>query len=270
MKHKPIYCVFSFGGGVQSSALYLMLMHEPARLFKAMGELPQKVYFADTGAETDATYAALRHMQGFKAHWFEIEVVDNGSILAAAFAKGDLKISYPAFIKNGVTGKIGMGKRFCTDLYKITAVQAATRKAFKLQKIHLKEHTVSMWLGISTDEIDRVRESPEKWIQNSYPLIELGMSRDDCIDYCRQYGWEPTKSRCYICPFQSDDNWHDLKTNSPEEFELACQMDEKIRDICHVEGSKTYLHRSAIPLRDVQFKRGQHWEIDECSGHCGT
>jgi len=268
--YKSPYCVFSFGGGVQSSALYLMLIHEPAKLLKAMGELPQKVFFADTGAETEATYKALEHMQAFKAHWFEIETVTNGNILTSTFADGNLKIGYPAYIKNGVTGKIGMGKRFCTRNYKIEAVQKATRETFKIKKIHLRPNTVSMWLGISTDEIDRVAESPDKWIKNSYPLIELGMSREDCIKYCIQHNWTPAKSRCYICPYQSDDNWLDMKVNNPGEFEKACLIDEQIRHITHIDNSTIYLHRSATPLRKVQFKGGQHWDIDECSGHCGT
>ena len=54
MLGKLPYCAFSFGGGVQSSAIYLMLIHEPWKLLEIMGELPDRVYFADTGAETQS------------------------------------------------------------------------------------------------------------------------------------------------------------------------------------------------------------------------
>lgn len=72
MLGESLYCAFSFGGGVQSSAIYLMLIYEPKRLFRAMGELPDKVYFADTGAETQTTYDCLEHMKNLKSQLFKI------------------------------------------------------------------------------------------------------------------------------------------------------------------------------------------------------
>ena len=42
--------------------------------------------------------------------------------------------------------------------------------------------TVEMWLGISTDEAIRMKDSRDRWITNRYPLIEVGMSRRDCAD----------------------------------------------------------------------------------------
>ena len=39
-----------------------------------------------------------------------------------------------------------------------------------------------MWLGISTDETIRMKNSRDRWIANRYPLIGAGMSRRDCLD----------------------------------------------------------------------------------------
>jgi hypothetical protein len=66
-----------------------------------------------------------------------------------------------------------------------------------------------MWLGISADELRRVRDADEKLTHgrmrtNYYPLIELGMTRDDCIAYIAASGYPvPPKSACDICPFSS-------------------------------------------------------------------
>ena len=39
-----------------------------------------------------------------------------------------------------------------------------------------------MWLGISTDETIRMKNSRDRWIANRYPPIEADMSRRDCLD----------------------------------------------------------------------------------------
>ncbi|GAA6621592.1 hypothetical protein [Scytonema sp. NUACC26] len=271
------YCAFSFGGGVQSSAIYLMLMHEPRKLLEAMGELPDKVFFADTGAETASTYKALVHMMGFKSLHFEIQIVSNGSILNHCYGSGDYNPLYPFYIKQP-DGKLSMAKRQCTSEFKIRAVQKACREAFHLTRKKLKYPTISQWLGISTDEPERVKTSEGTGFVTRYPLIELGMSRDDCVDYCKQHNWTPTKSRCYLCPYQGDAQWLELKYKHPGDFELACQQDERIRNTLlwrdRAEGNQPtaqcYLHRSCAPLREVQFKGEPDLWADECQGVCNT
>ena len=42
---------------------------------------------------------------------------------------------------------------------------------------------VELWLGISTDEAIRIKDSQDRWMTNRYPLIEAGMSRRDCPDW---------------------------------------------------------------------------------------
>jgi hypothetical protein len=50
------YCVFSFSGGVQSYAIYLLLLYETKKLYHAMGKLLELCSFADIGVETQLTY----------------------------------------------------------------------------------------------------------------------------------------------------------------------------------------------------------------------
>jgi len=268
-----LYCVFSFGGGVQSSAIYLMLINEPRKLYNAMNEVPGKIFFTDTGAELQSTYKCLEYMQGLRSPLFHIELVSNGNILKSNFKDtSNSKAPYPFFIKNGQTGKVGMAQRMCTHEYKIKAVQKATKDAFKLNRIRLQKGIVSMWLGISMDEIHRMKDNRDHWRTNRYPLIEMGMTRQDCIEYCAMYNWLPTKSRCYFCPYQSNASWNELKQNSPKEFELACKEDELIRNRFLTDGSKSYLHKSCIPLKEINFKRSEIEDgfNNECEGVCNT
>jgi hypothetical protein len=265
------YCCFSFGGGVQSSAIYLMLIHEPWVLLELMGELPDKVYFADTGAETSSTYKCLEHMQNYKSQSFGIEVVSSGNMLERQYTSGDYNPLYPFFISQP-DGKVGMAKRQCTSEYKVRTIQRACREAFGLVKKHLKTPTISTWLGISTDELERLKFTEGEGFVLRYPLIELGWDRNQCIDYCATHNWVPIKSRCYMCPYQSDKNWLDLKINHPDDFEKACVEDERIRDTTTWSGgtSQAYLHRSCVPLREVVFKDEPELFLDECQGMCGN
>ena len=272
MLGKLPYCAFSFGGGVQSSAIYLMLIHEPWKLLEIMSELPDRVYFADTGAETQSTYKALEYMQSYKSQSFQIEVVSNGSLLERTYSSGDYNPLYPFFIKQP-DGKKGMAKRQCTSEYKVRAIHKACRQAFNLVNKPLKYPTVSQWLGIGIDELERVKTSEGEGFSTNYPLIQLEWDRDRCIEYCESHGWTPTKSRCYMCPYQSDANWLDLKLNHPEDFERACVEDGRIRDTLMRNGSvsEAYLHSSLMPLRTVKFKGEDNGLFaDECQGVCGV
>ena len=56
----------------------------------------------------------------------------------------------------------------------------------KIVRMRKGKHRVEQWMGISTDEALRMRDSPQKWILNRYPLIEMGMSRSDCIEWWRE------------------------------------------------------------------------------------
>ena len=74
-------------------------------------------------------------------------------------------------------------------------------------------HTaVELWLGISTDEAIRMKTSRDPWIENRYPLIETGMSRQDCADWWpARYDRPLEHSACVACPFQSRSRWVETK-----------------------------------------------------------
>ena len=86
------------------------------------------------------------------------------------------------------------------------------------------EH-VEMWVGISTDEVFRVKESRFWWQKNRWPLIEKKMSREDCIEWYSGKDYKtPAKSSCIGCPYHDDSFWLDMKNNRPDEFENACSL----------------------------------------------
>ena len=54
-----------------------------------------------------------------------------------------------------------------------------------------------MWLGISLDEIERMKKSAMYNVKYFYPLIYHQMSRKDCIDFFKDNNFPvPIKSGC--------------------------------------------------------------------------
>lgn len=277
------YVAFSFGGGVQSTALLLMLKHEPERL-RGVAQLPDKAYFADTGAEVSATHEHLAQLRD--AGLFDpngLEVVSNGSLLSDTHSQRNIdpRTFVPLFTP-GINGRTGMLKRKCTREFKVVPIQKAIRRDLGMSPGQRSEpRSVGLWLGISCDESSRQAENPAKWIKNLYPLVELGVDRAWCYEYCRSYGWSPPKSRCFMCPFTSD--WISVARNTPQDFERAVKFDEQIR-APNATGTgleqPAYVHRSLKPLAlavenqgDLFEGYGEDWRWgmnNECLGYCGT
>ncbi len=116
--------------------------------------------------------------------------------------------------------------------------------------------------GISADEPLRAKERGPKWQKTRYPLIEMGMSREDCVTWLETNDHSvPYKSACIQCPYRSDEAWLWMQQNFPDEFEEACKYDDWLRTpaaksagaYSSIRG-EMYIHWSCIPLREVNFE----------------
>ena len=166
-----------------------------------------------------------------------------------------------------------MVRRQCTAEYKIVPVQKSTRKLLGLRKGQ-RMRPSEMWLGISTDEMRRMKQSQMYNIEYFYPLIYLGLSRRDCIDYFKENDYPiPVKSSCVFCPFHSNAFWGDIKKENGRAWKTAVEVDETIRDSSQRGvNDKLYVHRSLKPLKEIDFEDRQETLFDDafdCEGHCG-
>lgn len=140
---------------------------------------------------------------------------------------------------------------------------------------------VVAWIGISLDEVQRMKPARQPWIRNRWPLIEDSMKRHDCLRWMEANGYpEPPRSACTYCPFHSDREWRRLRDGEPKDFAKAVQFE---RDLQAVKAKTNnmkgipFLHSSLKPLSDVDFstdtERGQgvlHGFGAECEGLCGV
>ncbi len=252
----------SLGAGVQSTALLVLSEHDP--------NFPRAdvAIFADTQDEPAWVYEHLEVLKKWST--IPIETVTAGPLGARILDRIAGKIpscsSIPAFVE-GTDGKAAPLGRNCTRDHKIVPIQRYVKANLNGDK------QATAMIGISLDEAHRMRDSLVPWIENTYPLVDAGLRRTDCVDIIRQARLPiPKKSACVFCPYHSDAYWRSLKQEAPEEWRRAVSFDERIRDMAAAGvRSPVYLHRSRVPLAQVDLNEDQ-MELfgSECEGLCGV
>jgi hypothetical protein len=185
----------------------------------------------------------------------------------------DVEVEEPVYKQGEQLGtKVEKGTLFrqCTSEYKIMAVRKEIRKLLGYGPRERVKEQVRLWMGISTDEVYRVKPSQVKYIDNYYPLIEDEMSRFDCLKWFEDNGLPlPPRSSCIICPYHSNDHWRDMKKNDPESWDMAVEFDKAIRNMPKLE-AEIFLHRQCVPLDEANLGVEQISLFDsECEGMCG-
>lgn len=262
--------VISLGAGVQSSTMLLMAL---AGEFE---QVPDCAVFADPKNERKETYDYVRYLEGIcKQHGFPLHRVSKGNLIKDFLAtKG---ASIPFFTKNA-DGSKGVFFRHCTQDYKILPVQQfIKRNLFRLkprQRVP-DDMRCEQWIGISRDEASRMKDSQDYWTINRYPLIEKLMSRSDCVSWLTKRGYNvPPSSSCVFCPYHNDGNWRELMAQ-PNPRRRLIQIDRAIRNGRQGADNPLYLHKSLVPIADVDLStaedRGQiNMFQNECTGMCGV
>ena len=250
-----------------------------------IGPMPDAAIFADTQAEPQSVYKWL--------NWLETKLPfpvfrvtkgslteDNLRVYTKKNGQTGVLNTIPAFgiLPNGEkTAAIG---RKCTHDYKVGPILKKQRELAKIKRGQ-KEIVVTQWIGISWDELQRMKLPKKLWTQHRWPLIERRMTRRDCLEWMQSHGYpEPPRSACVYCPFHSNAEWRRLRDDEPEEFAKAVQFDRDIRKV-HIEHNKNfrmtvYLHNSCKPLSEIDFdsdeQKGQAvWDFQaECEGMCGV
>lgn len=259
--------VLSLGAGVQSTTLALMAARGDL-------EMPDCAVFADTGWEPEAVYAHLAWLETalpFPVIRVRRKGPDLGELMLEV-ARGDRdERGIPALIPYFVDG--GMIPKQCSKEFKTRPVAAEIRRQLGILpgKRGPKEPTVEMWLGISTDEMQRCKTNEKKYIINRWPLIEARMNRRACIRWMeeRQYPRCP-RSACIFCSFRSRPEWADMHDNAPADWTRVLDFDVAVRS-AHPNGA--YLIAERVPLAEIDFKRPDEHGLNfagECEGMCGV
>lgn len=252
--------------------------------FVRQPEKPDAGIFADTKAEPASVYRWLDWLE--KQLSFPIyrvsygDLANDSMILRRSKKSGKVyaRSFIPLFVKSfDGSQPRGIMPRKCTRDYKVHAINRQVRQLLGVRAFTKKMGVRAIsWIGISRDEAIRMKPSLVPAIENRWPLIEMGITRQGCKDWMAKHGYpEPPRSACVFCPYHSDSEWMRLRDEEPEEFAKAIKWEREYQAICsqdEVIRGVPFLHDSLIPLSQVTFDGKKQFNLfgNECEGMCGV
>jgi len=219
----------SFGGGVNSVALMLLMLDEGVEF---------ETVFSDTGCERPETYAYLGSlkMMGFKITTVIPSYGSWTSLYEYCWHYQMVPARRPAW---------------CSIEFKQKPLKAYYEKpCFEL-------------LGIDAGESKRARISSTDGVETRWPLIEHNIDRQGCKDIIKDYSLTvPIKSGCYICPNQTYAQWRELRKSHPDLFCKAVQLEKRNVEYQKAKGRKVgYMDSNNKSLEEiVQENQYELWE----------
>ncbi len=278
---KPDFTYLSLGAGVQSGTLAEMIV---------IGKLPpvDVAVFSDTGDEPQYVYDYVEYLRPrLDAVGVPLEIVTNGNMVKDATAADGRFAAMPVFTIQD--GKVGRMRRQCTREYKVEPVERLVRSYLLDRDLATKTRNgavrirrgvgIEVWLGLSLDEVSRMKENRVPAITSRWPLIEMRMSRHDCKGWLKAHNLPtPNKSSCRVCPFHNDTYLRDMRDNHPGDWDHVVKFDAFLRSgdsrlVATAKGD-LYLHRSCVPLDQVDLTTEQDngqlelWDACDDGGHC--
>lgn len=263
-KHKPEIIAISLGWGVQSWALAAMV---------ALKELPM-VDFAihsDTQWERESTYDFAKKWTPWLAdHGVNVVTVDDAKQATKATTKNP---GVPFFTRSEVDGIHGQLRRQCTGRWKIAPMRRHISTELKKRGLRKTPGVVEQWLGITLDEFQRMKDSDVKYIKHRFPLINMRMTRQDCLHWLEKNNLpSPGKSSCTFCPYHSRGYWRQMKREGGADWDQAVKVDSLIRKQRPLYD--LFVHSRGLPLEEavtIPEDSGQLSLLDNApcdSGYC--
>lgn len=283
----------SLGGGLDSWA---MLLDAELR-----GELPDVVAFVDVGdpdaREVPGEWASTyRHIAQVVIPWCARRGIEFVEISARTGYMVRNARSLFGWLEARHQIPVAGPNRICTRIAKVERFEAWLDATYPGRE-------VEVWIGFDAAELDRVEKDPNvgkprrashlgklpqwwRWTRvlayamtharriNRFPLIERGLCRCRCEALARASGYPvPRKSACVFCPYASRGDWQTLAVESPGEFELVAELEER-KPPTKRNGRKLSIMaynsktQTGTPLRD--YVRGSYTRKRVRCGVCGS
>jgi len=199
--------VMGISGGKDSAALAIYVKDHYPDIHERM-----EYFFTDTGAELEEVYNLLDKLE--EGLGKSINRLNSGQ-------------DFEHWLKIHNNLLPSPQQRWCTKTMKIKPFEE-----------FVGEDLCISYVGIRGDENRKGYVSTKSNIQAVFPFVEDNIVRDDVFRILEEsvgipeyYKWR-SRSGCYFCFFQRQDEWLGLKTNHPELFEKAKAIENNI----HVKG----------------------------------
>ncbi|BBD10112.1 hypothetical protein [Desulfovibrio ferrophilus] len=234
IKNDPDKIIFlSHGGGVDSTALYLLLMDNGLEPMKDFWPI-----YVDTGGDLPESRAYVRQ---FARTYPLLIVTPNVEGYTNIFDYFWHKQIIPFF-----SGKS------CNAKWKMAPLERMIRNiAADLDP--WGDKGFYQCLGYNADEGYREARSADRFqdqgVKSIYPLIEEGLGREACKQLIRDHGLTvPPKSACFFCGAQKAHEWKSLRRNHPELYESARLLEERSNNRRKCEGKAPAYFNALCPV----------------------
>lgn len=188
--------VLGLSGGKDSAALAIYIKNRYPEIHEKI-----EYFFTDTGAELKEVYDFLDKLEAYLGK--EI-----------ARLSSDKDFDHHLKVHNGYLPSAK--QRWCTRVMKIHPFES-----------FVGDDPVVSYIGIRADENREGYISSKSTIKAVFPFVEDGIVRSDVFQMLEEtvgipeyYKWR-SRSGCFFCFFQRQDEWLGLKRNHPELFERA-------------------------------------------------
>ena len=256
--------VFSSGGGTQSCCIAALIVQ---------GKLPKPdiCVIADTGYENRKTWEYLDSVVRPALQGVGVEVC---KILASEWSAPWVRTNDPAFCQSGhlmlgcftdMNGCVSKLSGYCSHAWKVEPIDR-----WLSQERGLTRSKFQKWIGFSRDEVKRIfrmakGEEYGKGLIRFPLLTDCPTTRHEAIRIVERMGWPtPPRSRCWMCPNQSDYEWREIHNDS-EMWKLATEFEDAIR----ARDPHAFCHKSGVPLREVDLTEEDDLFAGKCeSGGC--
>lgn len=265
--------IISYGGGVQSTALVVLV---------ATGRIPpvDAALFANVGDDSEHP-ETLRYVRDVATPWAAargvaiVEVCRRRRDGSQETLMGRLhrsERSLPIPVRMPDTG--APGRRTCTVDFKLGPI-----KRWLFQHGVTREQPAEVLIGFSLDEAHRVSNKRTMPYESPvHPLLDLRLTRDDCKALIRDAGLPvPPKSACYFCPFHRPAMWARMRRDEPALFAQSVALEKMLNERRDALGrDRVYFTRFGRPLQEAIHVEQQGLpfdapDTDSCDeGYCWT
>ena len=237
--------IVSMGWGVNSTAMLVYLVQNDLPLDGAI--------FADTGGEIPETYQYIEevgkpYLETHDIPYWTVKAPEAGTLEETCLRR-----------------KVIPSRKW----------RWSTRdfKVYPIHRFYGRElgGQINQYLGISYDELHRMKQNGEPDITNIYPLVDARITRSGCRLIIQEAGLaQPVRSGCYFCPFAPLSRWDWLLKTHPDLYLKSIEMEENSKHFPEDPGLLT----GRKPLRDVaqdleEQRSLEFWSVEQpCEGHC--
>ena len=194
--------VLGISGGKDSAALAIYLRDHYPEIHKRI-----EYFFTDTGAELDEVHKFLDVLEAY---------------LGKEIKRLSPERDFHHWLKVHNNYLPSPRQRWCTLMMKIKPFEA-----------FVGNDPVVTYIGIRADENREGYVSQKDTIQAVFPFIEDGLVRadifkilEDTVGIPEYYRWR-SRSGCYFCFFQRQDEWLGLKREHPDLFAKAALIEKE-------------------------------------------